>query len=91
MLFNLSCERHFQNKGTGNEIFCTSNHGPFFGDYRDLTAFNEPFNGDRNCESNTNNSSYGIPKEGDKNMLTNKKDGEFTITELEVWEVFYLN
>jgi hypothetical protein len=90
MLFNLSCERHFQNKGTGYEIFCTSDKGPYFGEWRDLCALNEPFNGDRNCGAYANISSYGIPKEGDKNMLTNQKDGEFTITEFEVWEVFYL-
>jgi hypothetical protein len=24
-------------------------------------------------------------------MLTNKKDGDFTITELEVWEVIYVD
>jgi hypothetical protein len=90
MLFNLSCERHFQNKGTGKEIYCDSDFGPHFGDW-DLSTFNEPFNGDRNCGSNANKSSYGIPKEGDKNMLTNQKDGKFTITEFEVWEVIYLN
>jgi hypothetical protein len=35
-------------------------------------------------------SGYDIPKEGEKNMLTNKENGFFTITELEVWEVKYL-
>ena len=35
-----------------------------------------------------NLSGYGILKDSDgKNMLTNKEDGNFTITELEVWEV----
>jgi hypothetical protein len=47
-------------------------------------------NGDRSCLSWANKSSYDIPKEVDRNMLTNKKDGYFTITELEVWEVIYL-
>ena len=70
-----------------------SDRGPYFGAYgdRDLCALNEPFNGDKNCGANANKSSYGIPKEGDKNMLTNQKDEWFTITEFEVWEVFYLN
>jgi hypothetical protein len=31
---------------------------------------------------------FNIPKEDNKNMLTNLKDNDlFTITELEVWEV----
>ena len=33
---------------------------------------------------------YKIPIEDGKNMLTNKEDGDFTITELEVWEVKYI-
>ena len=89
MVFNLSCERHFQNKGTGCEINCRNDLGPNFGS--ELTALYEPFNGDGKCSSDANKSSYGIPKEGDKNMLTNQEDGRFTITELEVWEVIYLN
>jgi hypothetical protein len=34
-----------------------------------------------------NNSGYGITSDGHRNMLTNKNDGAFTITELEVWEI----
>ena len=34
---------------------------------------------------------YAIPVDGaGTNMLTNKKDGAFTISELEVWQVTYL-
>ncbi len=51
----------------------------------------EPFNGDGGCLSWANESGYRIPVDGaGTNMLTNKKDPGFTITELEVWEVTYL-
>ena len=47
----------------------------------------QPFNGDGKCISLANQPSYGIPVVGGKNMLTNKENGRFTITELEVWAV----
>ena len=48
----------------------------------------EPFNGDNNCISNAKEVGYAIPVDGaGVNMLTNKKDGRFTITELEFWSV----
>jgi hypothetical protein len=50
----------------------------------------EPFNGDGKCRSWANLSGYKIEYEGGKNMLTNKEDGYFTITELEVWEVTFI-
>jgi hypothetical protein len=93
MLFNLSCQRHFPNKGTGKEIWGHSDYGPFFtgGDGGELGAFDEPFNGDRKCWSYPNKPGYRIPVDvASTNMLTNKKDAWFTITELEVWEVTYL-
>jgi hypothetical protein len=67
--------------------------GPCFkGDtWSDLCASNEPFNGDDNCWSNANSPGYRIPVDGaGTNMLTNNKDGPFTISELEVWQVTYL-
>ena len=70
MLFNLSCERHFPNKGTGEEISCRSDRGPRFR-AGELSAGNEPFNGNGNCISWANESGYRIPKEGGKNRLTN--------------------
>jgi hypothetical protein len=52
----------------------------------------EPFNGDRKCKSKANLPGYRIPvDDGGINMLTNKKNGEFTITEIEVWQVTYLD
>ena len=90
MLFNLSCCRHFPNKQRGEEILCGSDCGPdFSGSGADeLSALFEPFNGDGNCKSSANEPSYGIPVDANgNNMLTNKEDEEFTISELEVWEV----
>ncbi len=72
---------------------CSSSWGPCFrgSGYSELAAAVEPFNGDGNCVSNANYSSYCIPIDGaGTNMLTNSKDYKFTITELEVWEVTYL-
>jgi hypothetical protein len=52
----------------------------------------EPFNGDGKCWSYANKPGYHIPvDDGGINMLTNKKDVLFTITELEVWQVTYLD
>jgi hypothetical protein len=56
------------------------------GNWGELRAC-EPFNGDGKCVSCAYQSGYKIVIEGGKNMLTNYKDGNFTISELEVWEV----
>jgi hypothetical protein len=87
MLFNLSKQSHFPNKRTGKEIYCLHIWGPCFGGGGgDLNAYYEPFNGDNACYSYAKKAGYDIPVDGaGKNMLTHKKDGYFTITELEVW------
>jgi hypothetical protein len=87
-LFNLSSSRQFTNTGKGG-ICCWSFNGPVFGNggYTELGALSEPFNGDGECRSWANSPGYKIVIEGGKNMLTNKEDGNFTISELEVWEV----
>jgi hypothetical protein len=93
MLFNLSKQSHFPNKRTGKEIYCHSWIGPCFtgGEWNELSAYDEPFNGDNACRSWAKKPGYDIPVDGaGTNMLTNKKDGPFTITELEVWLVKYL-
>jgi hypothetical protein len=63
--------------------------GPCFsgGSYTELVARDEPLNGDNNCRSNENQSGYKIPLKDGKNMLTGSGNEDFTITELEVWEV----
>ena len=86
MLFNLSQQTQFKNHDTGEEIYCWSGFGPCYGD-TELGAYDEPFNGDGNCCSDANNPTYKIPLKDGKNALTNKEDGCFTITELEVWQV----
>jgi hypothetical protein len=53
---------------------------------------NEPFAGNNKCGSCAKEPGYDIPVDGaGTNMLTNKKGDAFTITELEVWEVTYLD
>ncbi len=72
---------------------CASGYGPCFDGVGggELAAFYAPFNDDRNCISWANKFGYRIPVDGaGTNMLTNLEDGYFTITELEVWEVTYL-
>ncbi len=85
MLLNLSCQRQFPNKGTGEEIYCRTDVGPCYGGV-ELGVYS-PFNGQGMCESCPGLSAYGIPEEGGKNALTNLKNGFFTITELEVWSI----
>jgi hypothetical protein len=90
-LFNLSSSRQFTNTGKGG-IDCYSDCGPAFGNdsnYCELYAW-EPFNGDGKCVSLANRDGYKIVIEGGKKMLTNKEDGRFTITELEVWQVTFI-
>jgi hypothetical protein len=89
-LFNLSSSRQFKGiKDVG--IYCYTNCGPLFkadGKNCELGA-GEPFNGDNKCGSWANEPGFGIGVDADgNNLLTNKKDGEnFTITELEVWQI----
>ena len=71
---------------------CSTIYGPCFsgGERSELSASYEPFNVERNCWSYANEPGYNIPRDGaGMNMLTNKKEVEFTITELEVWEIKY--
>ena len=89
MLFNLSQEREFKNTGTGEEIYCQSDYGPYYGG-TELAAFGQRFNGYGYCRSDANEDTYKIPLKDGKNTLTNKAGNYFTITELEIWEVQYL-
>ena len=89
MLFNLNKHTSFPCKDPSEVIKCGKYYGPIFGYFTELSAFYEPFNG--NCRSYANRPGYRIPVDGaGTNMLTNNKDGWFTITELEVWQVKYL-
>ena len=67
MLFNLSRQKHFPNKGTGEDIHNHPNFGPRFEtNYMtgELTA-SEPFNGDSNVCSIGNEAGYCIPVDSD--------------------------
>jgi hypothetical protein len=87
----LTRSRHFPSKATGTDIYCDEDYGPCFsGDSfgSDLVADDEPFNGKDNCRSWANKPGYNIPLGGflwKINQLTNEADGDFTISELEVW------
>jgi hypothetical protein len=86
-LFNLSSSRQFTNTKEG-AIYCRSGYGPWFGSYYCFELWaDEPFNGDEKCGSRANKPGYEIVIEVGKNMLSNKEDGYFTISEIEVWEV----
>jgi hypothetical protein len=89
MLFNISCFRHFPSKKTGKDIFCSAKVGPSFdGESSELSAWDEPINGEGMCSSWANKLGYGISLDNEgTNMLTNKKNGVFTISEIEVWEI----
>jgi len=94
MLFNMSSRRHFPSLNKGKDTKCSKQYGPCFhgGQSSELSASNAPFNGDDNCSSNSNNPGYGITLDtAGINMLTNQKDGPFTISELEVWGVTFIN
>jgi len=92
-LINLTKSRIFPSKNTGTEVYSASNLGPSFSaNYgNELSAYLSPFNGEKHCRSYANNTTYCIDvDEDDINMLTNKKDGRFTITKLEVWEITFI-
>ncbi len=86
-LFSLTRSRHFPSKATGEDIYCSSVFGPCFsGDGpSELAALYEPFNGKDYCRSYANKPRYNIPLVDGINQLTNQKDIDFTISELEVW------
>ncbi len=87
-LFNLTRSRYFSSKASGKDIIRNGYFGPYFSGGRndELVAF-QPFNGEDNCKSCANQLGYNIPLVYRKNQLTNKANGLFTISELEVWLV----
>ena len=88
-LFNLTSSRLF--KGSHNAgILCATYRGPKFtstSNDDELCAWDEPFN-DNKCSSYANKPGYSIGVDAaGKNTLTNSENGDFTISELEVWEI----
>jgi hypothetical protein len=88
-LFNLSSSRQFKGSHKAG-IRCRSDCGPVFiadDNYCELGA-GEPFNGDNECYSEANQPGFGVDRDADgNNLLTNKKGVNFTITEIEVWQI----
>jgi hypothetical protein len=95
ILFNLSKHRSFPCVDHEEAIYRGKYLGPSFG-LGELTVFEEPFNKPNACYSLANFHGYEIPVNDEGiNMLTNKKNTEknscyFTITEIEVWGVTFL-
>ncbi len=73
MLFNLTTNKKFIIKNSEMAILCYNTRGPNFGD-TELAAFDEPYNGEKNCWSYVNRDAYAIPEgEDGTNMLINEK------------------
>ncbi len=98
VVFNLTIRQHFPVKDHSKAIKCRDDLGPCFGGYYADLGTVEPFNGNEKCWSHTNKAAYDIPSSKGMNMLTNTNtnDGElgigsnFIISDLEVWEVKFL-
>ena len=94
MVFNLTTRQQFHVKDHSLAIICRANWGPCFGNGE--LATREPFNGNNNCWSYINQKYYGIPESNGMNQLTNTEVDErlvfsdFTISEIEVWEVKFI-
>ena len=90
ILFNLSKCRYFvQQRINSMSMMPSMSNGPCFGagEGNELCA-KSPFNAEGNCESFVNRQGFFIPILNSKlNMLTYRYDGNFTITELEVWGI----
>jgi hypothetical protein len=97
VLFNLTTRIAFKVRDHFQAIRCEKYCGPHFGD-GELCA-DEPYNGNNSGKSFVNEACYSITMDSEsKNNLTNLKCvkgklgmyfSEFTISELEVWEVIY--
>ena len=96
VLFNLTLFTSHKCKTPKMAIKCKANWGPRFGD-DELYAVG-PFNEANMCHSYINNDGYGICKDKEgRNELTDLKCGiplygiksDFTISELEVWQLTF--
>jgi hypothetical protein len=86
-LFNLTQQQHFPVLYHTHAVRCGRNKGPSFGDI-ELVAWHQPFNKDYACNSFVRRSGYTIPEiSEDVNDLTQWYRADFTIDELEVWQV----
>jgi hypothetical protein len=99
MLFNLTTQQLFKCIKHHWAIRFYKDYGPWFGN-SELLALLQPFNRDNACLSSANRDGYQIEMDNEKiNKLTNLKCEsefefdrcDFTISELEVWEIIYEN
>jgi hypothetical protein len=93
MLFNLTTRCTFKSQDHNQAICCNKDWGPVFG-IGELETDGEPLNDYNNCCSFVNMAVYLIGKDSEgRNMLTNLKCvgwvSNFTISELEVWEIIF--
>ena len=95
MLFNLTTRCTFKSQKHDEAIHCYKDSGPYFG-LGELITDDLPVDEDNNCCSNVNEAGYRIGKDSKgRNMLTNLVCeygycySEFTISELEVWEIVF--
>ncbi len=85
-LFSVTEKKWLNCKCKALAIANDENTGPNFGTYELMTE--EPFNGPSKCISIKNETVYNIPSDKlGRNILTHSRKDNFTITELEVWEV----
>ena len=96
MLFNLTTRNAFKLQDHTKAIYCGKDWGPNFGNGELYAA--DPFNGNNKCGSFVNSDGYRIKMDSEsKSNLTKLKCvqfrgdyiSEFTISELEVWEVIF--
>ena len=90
-LFSLTQQRHFPVEDDTRAVSCAKDEGPSFG-IGELLALHEPFNTEDGCWSLAREKVYNIGKstEGVNELTQTVKDGyfeQFTIDELEVWQV----
>jgi hypothetical protein len=88
-LFSLTQQRHYPVQDHTDAVGCERTCGPFFGVW-ELVAGWQPFNREDGCRSVTGRSGYKIPltTEGVNELTqTVNVDDDFTIDELEVWQV----
>jgi hypothetical protein len=85
-LFNLTDKRCFKIISSDPAIHCDRYKAADFGENE--LAVEEPFNGENKCKSVAGEKVFNIKKDAEgRNMLTNQKGDEFTITEYEVYTV----
>ncbi len=94
MLFNLTTRSVFKCVFPSSAITCGSNRGPYFGN-SELAVEDEPFNTINNCVSKIGEHIFEIGNDSNNNnMLTNLKSQDricqFSICEMEVWEIIFM-